>query len=112
MTGKMDSGLGKRTKARRDGENTIIKMKSLRHRPGAMKRKQKMESSEMQRFSKNLAQLIGRQTSSVAGETTSPLSADRWAALRSFIGVTMEQDPAFVENNQTKQKMKMKMKMP
>ncbi|KAK5117058.1 hypothetical protein LTR85_008989 [Meristemomyces frigidus] len=89
-------------------------MKSLRHRPGALKRKREMEIGEMERFRKNLAQMVGKQNAAVAagkaGGTESSAAggisgqakpaagagqADRWAALRSFIGGTMEKDKAF-----------------
>ncbi|KAK4543778.1 hypothetical protein LTR36_004811 [Oleoguttula mirabilis] len=97
-------------------------MKSLRHRPGAMKRKRRMEQGEMERFGRNLAQMVGRQGASVPVTSTSGEAGghvggvataavgqpqaqtdggggasqmERWAALRSFIGGTMEKDRAF-----------------
>jgi len=95
-------------------------MKSLRHRPGAMKRKRRMEQGEMERFGRNLAQMVGREEaqqtvsagisnagqrdrksgeseeSNRRGEGVGGTSqADRWAALRRFIGGTMEKDKAF-----------------
>lgn len=90
------------------GDGTMA-MKSLRHRPGAMKRKRKMEQGEIARFGRNLAQMVGRQEGKVAADgaaagTTVPAQAqaaagasqtERWKALRSFIGGTMEMDKAF-----------------
>ncbi|KAI7498567.1 hypothetical protein KC367_g4972 [Hortaea werneckii] len=97
-----------------------MKMTSLRHRPGAMKRKHRMEQGEMERFGRNLAQMVGsgqanvsdgksgvaksRQgdgSKSTGGEDAGAGAAsqsDRWAALRRFIGGTMEQNQAFAAN--------------
>ena len=80
-------------------------MTSLKHRPGAMKRKRAMEGREMERFGKNLAQLVGSgeaqaaggaSTANTSGDGAAGASqADRWAALRQFIGGSMEKDKAF-----------------
>ncbi|KAI6844135.1 hypothetical protein KC340_g2370 [Hortaea werneckii] len=94
-----------------------MKMTSLRHRPGAMKRKHRMEQGEMERFGRNLAQMVGSGQANVregkpsaaksrqgdGSQTTGGEAAgagaasqsDRWAALRRFIGGTMEQNQAF-----------------
>jgi hypothetical protein len=83
-------------------------MKSLKHKPGAMKRKRVLEGREMERFGKNLAQLVGsvQRGSDVKASSASSggkqeggvaAQADRWAALRGFIGGSMEQNPAFVK---------------
>ncbi|KAI9739574.1 MAG: hypothetical protein M1834_006292 [Cirrosporium novae-zelandiae] len=89
-----------------DGElNTmIIKHKSLKSRPGAMKRKEKLERMEMDRFKKNLAQMA-IEDSTVKIEPTATASTEtqgaeaamsnRWAALRGFISQTMEQKEEF-----------------
>lgn len=67
-----------------------MQLKTLKSRPGAMKRKAKLESTEMDRFKKNMAQMQqGAATQS--GSST----ADRWAALRGFIGQTMQQSEHF-----------------
>lgn len=101
-----------------------IAHKSLRTRPGALKRKEKVVRGEMERFGRSLAQLSGipasgppsgaHATTAAAAETkemdtemgaagqegsgTQPTSAtsNRWAALRGFISATMEQNPAFL----------------
>ncbi|KAK1819255.1 hypothetical protein LTR12_006325 [Friedmanniomyces endolithicus] len=88
-----------------------IVMKSLRLRPGAQKRKRVMEDKERERFGRNLAEMVGslplqpdRRSSEAkdpgkaegkqsVGEAAS--EADRWAALRTFIGKTMERSEAF-----------------
>lgn len=89
-----------------------IKQKTLKAGPGAMKRREKMERAERERFGKNMAQLIGSQVEPqvvAAGEDkmsvegvdggqqerkTNPTSS-RWAALRGFISQTMEQKEEF-----------------
>ena len=92
---------------------TRIPMKSARHRPGVLKRRLLTNSREIDRFRRNLAQMSGEHneqhvknqtTSSVESQEHSknmsdghpPISA-RWAALRNFIGATMETDPAFAQ---------------
>jgi hypothetical protein len=63
-------------------------MKSLKSRPGATKRKEKLERLERQRFSANLAQMAG---SGMANPV-----ADRWAALKNHVQSTMEVKPEFL----------------
>jgi hypothetical protein len=113
----VDGAEGLRKKRRRvrkvPGEGKM-EMKSLKHKPGAMKRKRVLEGREMERFGKNLAQLVGsvqrgadfkagsagsadvKKGESAVGQGVSA-QADRWAALRGFIGGSMEQNPAFVK---------------
>ncbi|KAL4782511.1 ribosome biogenesis protein SLX9-domain-containing protein [Aspergillus varians] len=78
----------------------IIKQKTLKHRPGAMKRKEKLEKSERDRFAKNMAQMSNLPTAPTSN--SEPAVADsmsnRWAALRGFISNTMEHQPAFKTN--------------
>jgi hypothetical protein len=87
--------------------------KSLKSRPGALKKKEKLVRGEMERFGKSLAQLQqmtaqqqggmdvegegpeGTQTETAPVPAVSATS-NRWAALRGFISATMEQNPAFV----------------
>ncbi|KAF2127974.1 hypothetical protein P153DRAFT_397861 [Dothidotthia symphoricarpi CBS 119687] len=75
-----------------DGEIEVgqakIQRKSLKSRPGAMKRKEKLEREERERFNKNLAQLAGSGGAAVQ---------DRWAALKSHVQNTMEVKPEFVK---------------
>lgn len=89
----------------------VIKHKSLKHRPGALKRKEKLDRVERERFGKNMAQMAGginqqdvqNQTQVTGTEATGAAQAAeadgatsaRWAALRSFISQTMEQNPEF-----------------
>ncbi|EME38070.1 hypothetical protein DOTSEDRAFT_109513, partial [Dothistroma septosporum NZE10] len=63
---------------------------SLKHKPGAMKKKTAMEEKERERFRKNLAQMMGGKAKE---EGTG--QADKWKALRAFIGSTMEKHDAF-----------------
>ncbi|KAK3393437.1 ribosome biogenesis protein SLX9-domain-containing protein [Podospora didyma] len=93
-----------------------VRHKSLRSRPGALKRKEKVVKGEMERFGRSLAQLTSvteapakgadssamMDTAPVAGgehtqnrAPAAPATANRWAALRGFISATMEQNPAF-----------------
>lgn len=90
-----------------------MQMKSLKHKPGAMKRKHAMEERERDRFGKNLAQLVGTVQkpsadfkAGAAGSCAKGSSgvtagdskqSDRWAALRNFIGGSMEQNKAFTK---------------
>ncbi|KAI0854269.1 ribosome biogenesis protein SLX9-domain-containing protein [Daldinia vernicosa] len=101
-----------------------IRHKSLKSRPGALKRKERIVKGEVQRFGVSLARLSavaekevqvqmdvveqgGKEESAVVVEETrddvttipapAPVSTtNRWAALRGFISATMEQNPAFV----------------
>ncbi|EHY52215.1 uncharacterized protein HMPREF1120_00430 [Exophiala dermatitidis NIH/UT8656] len=97
----------------------IIKRKSMKSRPGAMKRKEKLDKGERDRFAKNLAQLVAAAPKPVTtGETnakrgdgdsdsdpkptaTVASTSDRWAALRGFISQTLETRPD-VKNVTTK----------
>jgi len=84
--------------------NAKIRHRSLKSRPGAMKRKEKLETMEKERFGKNMAQMVTgaatAPTQSAEGSTAeaangSGASSTRWAALRGFIQQTMEQKPEF-----------------
>ncbi|KAF2735779.1 hypothetical protein EJ04DRAFT_511559 [Polyplosphaeria fusca] len=74
-----------------------IQRKSLKSRPGAMKRKEKLEQMERDRFNRNLAQMAaGADTnSSTNGNRAANSIADRWAALKSHVQNTMERKPEF-----------------
>jgi len=66
----------------------IIKRKSMKSKPGAMKRRQQLDNSERDRFAKNLAQMA------VPGAGSAPTtSVDKLKALRSFISQTLEKRP-------------------
>lgn len=89
----------------RDGvgvQVNVIKRKTLKHRPGAVKRREKVERMERERFLKNLAEMteIGTKGVSNPSESTERAAdqgsaSNRWAALRNFISQTMEQQPVF-----------------
>jgi len=72
-----------------------IQRKSLKTRPGAMKRKENLEKMERDRFNKNLAQLAGHGGAGAATSATS--IADRWAALKSHVQSTVEKKAEFVK---------------
>ena len=93
-----------------------VRHKSLRTRPGALKRKEKLVKGEMERFGRSLAQLANVSSSAAAAgsggegekmqteagqgqgqtQTETAGTSSRWAALRGFISATMEQNPAFL----------------
>jgi hypothetical protein len=97
-----------------------VRHKSLKSRPGALKRKEKLVKGEMERFGRSLAQLANIKTAAGAGagaaqekmeveggqkkggekeaqaSAQSSATSGRWAALRGFISATMEQNPAFL----------------
>lgn len=86
-------------------EGGKIRHRSLKSRPGAMKRKEKLERMERDRFGRNLAQLtagsgkndVGKMAvegAEAMGLEANP-TASRWAALRGFISQTMEQKEEF-----------------
>lgn len=86
-----------------------IRQKSLKSRPGALKRKVVIENAEKERFNANLAVLsktpavhVGAgmdvDVANGAEKTTkASATAGRWAALRGFINSTMEQNEAFAK---------------
>ncbi|OQD75906.1 hypothetical protein PENDEC_c005G03861 [Penicillium decumbens] len=80
----------------------IIKQETLRHKPGALKRREKLEKVERDRFARNMAQMSSLQTpatdSNAGSISESNPMANRWSALRSFISQTMEQQPVFKTN--------------
>jgi hypothetical protein len=89
------------------GERTVgdakIRHTSLKSRPGATKRREKLEKMERERFGKNMAQLSASTEAVAAVEgqdqtTSAPGTASRWAALRGFISQTLEQKPEFVKS--------------
>lgn len=85
--------------------NAKIRHRSLKSRPGAMKRKEKLETMEKERFGKNMAQMVTGTAVTAATESVDAsaagsasgagASSTRWAALRGFIQQTMEQKPEF-----------------
>jgi len=101
--------------------NGKMAMKSLKSKPGARKRKEKLERMERERFGKNLAVILaggkegeetvpevamavddgeGADASATATATTAPASnpaVNRFAALRAWVNQNMEKHPAFEE---------------
>ncbi|ROT41109.1 hypothetical protein SODALDRAFT_330820 [Sodiomyces alkalinus F11] len=96
-----------------------IRHKSLRSRPGALKRKERLVRGEMARFGASMAALAALPESKTATTTTStsgmdvenedgkpsttpaPSTTGRWAALRRHIASTMDQNPAFATQSST-----------
>jgi hypothetical protein len=58
----------------------------MKSRPGALKRREKLDRGERDRFTKNMAQMA--TTTSQTGGTS-----EKWAALRGFISQTLEKRP-------------------
>ncbi|KAJ5584698.1 uncharacterized protein N7459_004498 [Penicillium hispanicum] len=77
----------------------VIKQQTLRHKPGAMKRREKLEKVERDRFVRNMAQMSGLQSTPATNNNNPTPQANpmatRWSALRNFISQTMEQQPVF-----------------
>ena len=102
-------------RARKTTTNNKMVMKSLRHRPGALKKKKVAEDQEIDRFRRNLAQMAqinqsvlptaensGSRPAKLANHQNNEVNVDansgnsgHWAALRSFIAGTMEKYVAF-----------------
>ncbi|KXH53644.1 hypothetical protein CSIM01_07682 [Colletotrichum simmondsii] len=89
-----------------------VRHKSLKSRPGALKRKEKVVKAEVARFGASMAALASVPAAANAGSagagsgamaveetgaqgTTTSATSSRWAALRKHISSTMEQNPAF-----------------
>lgn len=104
------------------GQPGKVKHKSLRSKKGALKKKEMVVKGEMERFGVSMARLTGtpQENAVPAGvqhdddddedmdnkakvgeaKPAAPApTANRWAALRGYISATMEQNPAFTENN-------------
>jgi Ribosome biogenesis protein SLX9 len=84
--------------ARPEDQVNIIRRKSMKSRPGALKRREKLDKSERDRFAKNMAQMAGSKAAENGRENVTPGSraasgSEKWAALRSFISQTLEQRP-------------------
>ena len=77
----------------------VIKRKSMKSRPGAMKRKQKLDNNERDRFARNLAQMAVplADSSAVMNASTSGDAAAKLRALRGFISQTLEKRPGVVD---------------
>ena len=85
--------------------NIKIRHQSLKSRPGAGKKKQKLVAMETERFRKNMARMAAGSAGTGRADSTANLggkdnledisgrSAERWAAIRGFISQTMERRP-------------------
>ncbi|ROV90399.1 hypothetical protein VPNG_10024 [Cytospora leucostoma] len=99
-----------------------VRHKSLKSKPGALRKKERVVKGEMERFSMSLAQLsavrevpvVAAASSAGSGaaaesmvedggadENKAPVqsTANRFAALRGFISATMDQNPAFASQH-------------
>ncbi|KAI1779863.1 ribosome biogenesis protein SLX9-domain-containing protein [Hypoxylon cercidicola] len=95
-----------------------VRHRSLKSRPGALKKKERLVKGEVERFGVSLARLnavpeqqqqktMDVDQDAAAGDKDAAVedqapaagpnsTTNRWAALRGFISATMEQNPAFV----------------
>ncbi|KAJ5820417.1 hypothetical protein N7474_006008 [Penicillium riverlandense] len=78
----------------------MIKQKTLKHKPGAMKQREKLEKVERDRFAKNMAQMssLTPPANNAGSNPDASTTTSRWSALRNFISSTMEQQPVFKGN--------------
>jgi hypothetical protein len=72
-----------------------------------MKRREKIDLGERERFARNMAQMAASPVASnseagITGQSEGPAAAtsQRWAALRGFIAQTLEQKPELKPNVQ------------
>ncbi|CZT49851.1 uncharacterized protein RSE6_10747 [Rhynchosporium secalis] len=108
--------VGELVKEAKGGGEGKMKMASLKSKPGARKRKEKLERMERERFTKNMAVImvggqeeksiprIGMAVDAVDGVAVSASVApvlnptvNRFAALRAWVNANMEKHPAFEE---------------
>ncbi len=83
--------------AERVTDSAKIRHKSMKSRPGATKRREKLEKMERERFGKNMAQLAAGSAHTEDEDAQKKATASRWAALRGFISQTMEQKLEFLK---------------
>jgi Ribosome biogenesis protein SLX9 len=89
------------TVLRKQADVILIGRKSMKSRPGALKRRERVDKGERTRFTKNLAELTGRgigeQKARSENKNSDAQSCQQahnsWAALRGFIAQTLEQRP-------------------
>lgn len=73
----------------------------MKSKPGAMKRREKVDKGERDRFAQNLAQMAAQHSSvpdkgmgfDINSAPAVPSTTDRWTALRGFISQTLEVKP-------------------
>jgi hypothetical protein len=101
-------GQGSTAGAEAKDQVNIIRRKSMKSRPGAMKRREKIDLGERERFARNMAQMAASTAASnseesITGQSKGPAAAtsQRWAALRGFIAQTLEQKPELKANVQS-----------
>ena len=89
---------------RPDQRVNIIKRKSMKSRPGALKRKQRLDNEERARFARNMAQMAaatplaetnGNSMATSSDAKIAATSTQKWTALRGFISQTLEKKPDF-----------------
>lgn len=86
------------------GDGTIIRHKSLKSKPGAAKKKERLISLEKERFNKNMAQMMQSCHGKEEKDSNTVLDSNgegrsKWAAIRGFIQQTMEQRPVIHDDD-------------
>jgi len=92
---------GRGAALREQANVSIIHRKSIKSRPGALKRREKVDQGERERFAKNLAEMRGKKANPGESSITpndGQQTHSRWAALRNFISQTMERKPELKES--------------
>ncbi|MCJ1347781.1 hypothetical protein MMC31_006010 [Peltigera leucophlebia] len=88
-------------------DTTIIRHKSLKSKPGATKKKERLITMEKERFNKNMAQMMQsclgneEEKHSITVVDAKGRGRSKWAAIRGFIQQTMEQRPMMHQSQDT-----------
>lgn len=83
-----------------------IKHKSLKSRPGALRKMEALITMEKDRFNKNMAQMMQSNNAKDNAESqnkecnTNHETGKRWAAIRGFIQQTMERRPELAKGQE------------
>ena len=90
---------------RKNGETLFgdpgIKHTSLKSRPGALKKKEKLIAMEKEIFNKNMARMIQHDD---VNDKTEHDTAKRWAAIRGSIQRTMDRQPGSAADQQSEER--------
>ena len=76
-------------------QTTFICRRSVKSKPGALKRREKVDRVERERFAQNMAQLTQTPVAGTVKDwsTGANASSNKWACLRTFISQTLEHRP-------------------
>ena len=101
-----NTAVGNRTVGNKAAEQVnVIKRKSLKSKPGALKRRLKVDNEEAERFRRNMGQMSAKSGDQEGGMGMEVQGGQnglgRWKALRGFIEQTMEKRDMSVLNAKT-----------